>query len=101
MPPALGFLMRTIARASKADLVYEYAFGIGRPASSTGVEGIGRAVGVGMKRAIFKLGARSQSSRATRRRVATKMSTSWAADDDPDWSFHFEELEGLCTPPRT
>ena len=86
----------------EADLARQYAFRFGRPASFTGVEGSVGQFGVGMKRAIFKLGRafRVESSHETSRFVIDEDVDEWAADHDPDWSFHFEELEEPWTPPE-
>ncbi len=85
-----------------ADVARQYAFRFGRPAEFTGVAGSVGQFGVGMKRAIFKLGRafRIESNYDANRFVIDEDVDTWAADNDPDWSFRFEELEEPWEPPE-
>lgn len=84
-----------------ADTARRYAFRFGRPDGFTGVEGSVGQFGVGMKRAIFKLGRafHIESQAETSRFTIDQDVDVWAADHDPDWSFRFQELDEPWTPP--
>ena len=86
----------------EANVARQYAFRFGRPVSFTGVEGSVGQFGVGMKRAMFKLGRafRVESTHETSRFVIDEDVDHWAEDNDPDWSFEFEELEEPWDPPQ-
>lgn len=83
------------------DVARHYAFRFGRPEAFQGVEGSVGQFGVGMKRAIFKLGRAFRiESRAPGARFALDVDVDeWAAERDPDWSFRFDELEEPWQPP--
>lgn len=85
-----------------ADVARRYAFRFGRPDAFEGVEGSVGQFGVGMKRAIFKLGRsfRVDSRGKASRFVIDADVDEWARDHDPDWSFRFNDLEEPWTPPE-
>jgi hypothetical protein len=85
-----------------ADTARHYAFRFGRPEAFVGIEGSVGQFGVGMKRAIFKLGGafRVESRSAHSRFVIDERVTTWAADHNPDWSFRFDELDEPWDPPE-
>jgi len=78
-----------------ADVARNYAFRFGRPEGFVGIEGSVGQFGVGMKRAIFKLGGafRVESCSEHSRFVIDEEVEQWAADHGPDWSFRFDELD--------
>ncbi len=84
-----------------ADVARNYAFRFGRPEGFEGIEGSVGQFGVGMKRAIFKLGGafRVESRSEHSRFVIDEKVEEWAADPGPDWSFRFDELEEPWNPP--
>ena len=72
----------------------EYAFRFGRPEDFEGVEWSVGQFGVGMKRALFKLG-RSFSITSRTGKSFFKLGVDvnkWAKDENPDWSFAFDEF---------
>jgi hypothetical protein len=78
-----------------ADLARNYAFTFGRKKGFPAIPGSVGQFGVGMKRALFKLGThfRIASTADTSRFVLDVDVPTWAAEADKDWSFEFEELE--------
>lgn len=85
----------------EADVARQYAFRFGRPETFVGIEGSVGQFGVGMKRAIFKLGRafRVESRSAASRFVINQDVETWATEHAPDWSFRFDELDEPWTPP--
>ena len=85
-----------------AEIARHYAFRFGRPETFIGIEGSVGQFGVGMKRAIFKLGSafRVESRSANSRFVIDQNVADWAGDTSPDWSFRFAELEEPWEPPE-
>ena len=77
------------------DVARRYAFRFGRPADFKTIEGSVGQFGVGMKRALFKLGKifRIQSRTKTSTFTMEVDVDSWAADTGPDWSFEFDEVD--------
>jgi hypothetical protein len=84
-----------------ADIARHYAFRFGRPENFVGIEGSVGQFGVGMKRAIFKLGKafRVESRAEQSRFVIDEQVDRWADDHNPDWSFRFDELDEPWSPP--
>lgn len=83
------------------DHARHYAFRFGRPEDWEGPPGEVGQFGVGMKRALFKLGTRFRvDSKSQHARFSLPVSVAeWMADPAPDWSFRFEEVEeGLNVP---
>ncbi|WP_445279923.1 ATP-binding protein [Streptomyces sp. DSM 118148] len=77
------------------DVAREYAFRFGRPQSVKGTEGSVGQFGVGMKRALFKLGKYfTVDSRAenTHFRLSVDVEE-WAQQTDPDWSFNLSHVD--------
>lgn len=72
-----------------------YAFRFGRPEDFRGIEASVGQFGVGMKRALFKLGNwfRIESTAEDSRFTLEVDVPDWAADTTPDWSFEFEDFE--------
>ena len=78
------------------DLARNYAFRIGRSKDFEGVPGSVGQFGVGMKRALFKLGRwfQVQSRSNSERFVLAVDIDSWIADqDEQDWTFRMETIE--------
>ena len=75
------------------DVARKYAFRFGRPAGAPSIKHSVGQFGVGMKRAIFKMGRqfRVESTTATSRFVVEVDVDSWAKD--PEWQFKFTELD--------
>jgi hypothetical protein len=71
------------------DVARRYAFRFGRPAEYSGVPGSVGEFGIGMKRALFKLGREfTVISRAATTSFELYINVDgWLADDDPDWQF--------------
>lgn len=80
----------------------EYAFRFGRPLAFTGVPGSVGQFGVGMKRALFKLGShfRIESQTKESRFLLIIDVEKWAQDDDPNWSFQMQEAEENSPPSK-
>jgi hypothetical protein len=76
------------------DVARRYAFRFGRPEDFPTTEGSVGQFGIGMKRALFKIGGefRVESTTETSRFVIAVDVDQWADDPDPDWSFRFDEL---------
>jgi len=77
------------------DTARRYAFRFGRPEDFVGIESSVGQFGVGMKRALFKLGDRFRiESTSTDSRFTLEVDVpTWAADTNPDWSFQFETVQ--------
>jgi Histidine kinase-, DNA gyrase B-, and HSP90-like ATPase len=77
------------------EVARRYAFHFGRPENFEGIAHSVGQFGVGMKRALFKLGrafeieSRTESSYFLMREQVER----WAADPSPDWSFSFEDFD--------
>jgi len=73
----------------------EYAFRFGRPLAFTGIPASVGQFGVGMKRALFKLGRyfRIESQTEESHFVVIIDVEEWAKDDNPNWSFPLEAEE--------
>lgn len=78
-----------------ANLARDYAFRFGRPKGTPRVEHSVGQFGVGMKRALFKLGNRFRVESTWRRSrfVIDVDVEQWQADPDPDWQFEFSEID--------
>jgi hypothetical protein len=82
------------------DVAEKYAFRFGRPSAAPSLKHSVGQFGVGMKRAIFKIGRnfRVESATASSRFVVNVDVNRWA--DDPKWEFEFAELEEKVRIPR-
>lgn len=80
----------------------KYAFRFGRPKEHTGVEGSVGQFGVGMKRALFKLGSTFVvESRSDSTAFELKVDVpAWLADEGPDWQFRMSRVEAEYTGER-
>lgn len=76
-----------------SDLARNYAFRFGRPKDMPGTPGSVGQFGIGMKRALFKLGGHFiiQSISAHSRFLVEENVDDWI--DKAEWNFHFKELE--------
>ncbi len=86
----------------RLDDAVNHAFSFGRPAADTNQEYSIGVYGIGMKRAVFKLGAdikiRSTFTDEDKQRVAFAVPISvptWAANDAPPWDFDIDPDESL------
>ena len=79
------------------DTARNYAFRFGRPLGAPAVKHSVGQFGVGMKRAIFKMGRKFlvESTTATSRFVVDVNVNDWA--HLPEWKFHFTELDEAAT----
>lgn len=87
------FKIRDNCGGIDVDIARNYAFRFGRPKDAPSVShSVGR-FGVGMKRAVFKLGGHFavQSTSKTHRFVMEVDVSEWEAE--PEWQFKFRELE--------
>ncbi|MEW1831203.1 ATP-binding protein [Streptomyces sp. NPDC088196] len=77
------------------DIAREYAFRFGRPQSVKGTPGSVGQFGVGMKRALFKLGKFfTVDSRAENTHFTLSVDVDeWAQEIDPDWSFTLSHVD--------
>ncbi|WP_343466428.1 ATP-binding protein [Rhodococcus aetherivorans] len=77
------------------DVARQYAFRFGRPAEYKGTKRSVGQFGVGMKRALFKLGDvfSIESHAASTRFKMTVDVKAWVADKDPVWTFKMSEAE--------
>jgi Histidine kinase-, DNA gyrase B-, and HSP90-like ATPase len=77
------------------DSARDYAFRFGRPEDVEGPLGEVGQFGVGMKRALFKIGRRLLiESRTTRNTFRLPVDVdAWLADDAPNWSFELQEFD--------
>lgn len=83
-----------------ADIARRYAFRFGRPAEFPGIESSVGQFGVGMKRALFKLGKHFviTSTAANSRFSLTVDVDEWEREPSNDWTFEFDEVqEGVRT----
>jgi len=95
-----GFEITDNAGGISADIARNYAFKFGRPAGFAGVPGSVGQFGIGMKRAIFKLGSafevqsswHSEDSEQSSTFLIKENVATWAGVED-DWSFRFAELD--------
>jgi len=76
------------------DVARKYAFRFGRPKEYTGTKRSVGQFGVGMKRALFKLGDTfSIESRASATRFSMTVDVrTWVKDDSPIWTFEMAEV---------
>ena len=72
-----------------------YAFRLGRPRDYEGLPGSVGQFGIGMKRALFKLGREfTVSSRAARSYFVLHVDVDeWLVDPKPDWQFRMQEID--------
>ncbi|MEX1070696.1 MAG: ATP-binding protein [Chloroflexota bacterium] len=82
------------------DTARRYAFRFGRPTDFPPVEGSVGQFGVGMKRALFKLGRgfRIDSRTQTTRFVLRVDVDAWASEPGPDWSFLLDDVDESYQP---
>jgi hypothetical protein len=78
-----------------SEVARKYAFHFGRPEGFAGVAHAVGQFGVGMKRALFKLGRAFEIESRTESTyfVMRESVDEWAADPSPDWSFSFDEVD--------
>lgn len=88
------FLIADNCGGISVDLARRYAFRFGRSDSFEGTQGSVGQFGVGMKRALFKLGRefRIESRTETTSFSMTVDVDQWSADPNPDWVFQFDEV---------
>ncbi len=83
------------------DMARHYAFRFGRPEDATGPIGEVGQFGIGMKRALFKMGERFEvksSAESSRFALPVHVPT-WLDEPGDDWSFSFSEVEeGIAVP---
>ena len=82
-------------------LAREYAFKFGRAEDAKGPIGEVGQFGIGMKRALFKMGEKfTVASAAPKSRFTLPVKVpEWTAEKTPDWSFRFKEVEeGIKVP---
>lgn len=81
----------------------EYAFRFGRAENTPGSAGEVGQFGVGMKRALFKLGKAFliESTAAKSRFVLPVDVDKWAKDRSPDWTFEFDEVDETSEHPAS
>jgi len=77
------------------DVARKYAFRFGRPTDYDGLPGSVGQFGIGMKRALFKLGREFTvtSRTATTSFVLYVDVDQWLADSDPDWQFRMQTID--------
>jgi len=77
------------------DLARDYAFRFGRAKESDGPIGEVGQFGIGMKRALFKMGERFvvESASATSRFSLPVDVPAWTAEEGSDWSFRLDRVE--------
>jgi hypothetical protein len=82
------------------DVARRYAFRFGRPSDFPTMEGSVGQFGVGMKRALFKLGKgfRIVSRTQTTRFVLQVDVDEWASQPGPDWSFQLDDVDESYQP---
>ena len=84
------------------DIARRYAFHFGRPRDFTGLADSVGQFGVGMKRALFKLGRgfRIESRTQSTYFLLEEDVRRWAAKESPDWSFQLSEFSDDYTLPE-
>jgi len=84
-------------------LARDYAFRFGRAGGTPTTKHSVGQFGVGMKRALFKLGSMFsvKSATATSRFTVTVDVDEWKVIDEPEWHFHFGTLEENTRVPKT
>ncbi|MDN3029746.1 ATP-binding protein [Streptomyces sp. S.PB5] len=82
------------------DIARDYAFRFGRPQSVKGTPGSVGQFGVGMKRALFKLGKFfTVDSRAENTHFTLSVDVDeWAEETDPDWTFTLSHVDESYNP---
>lgn len=82
------------------DVARHYAFRFGRPKDYPGVEGSVGQFGVGMKRALFKLGNKFEVESRTETTAFTLPVdvNEWLADEAADWQFKMSEVNPAYDP---
>jgi hypothetical protein len=83
------------------DIARHYAFRFGRPPGFKGVESSVGQFGVGMKRALFKLGDHfviNSTAPSSWFQLTVDVPT-WAQEQNPDWSFEFDDYDDTETHP--
>jgi hypothetical protein len=83
------------------DTARHYAFRFGRPKGFRGVESSVGQFGVGMKRALFKLGDHFvvESTAPSSWFQLTVDVPTWAQDENPNWTFEFDDFDETHTHP--
>lgn len=92
---AEGFSVSDNCGGLEATLARDYAFRFGRPEDFEPVPSSVGQFGVGMKRALFKLGSRfTVVSAAARSSFRLEVDVEeWASIDEPDWNFQFADVD--------
>ncbi|MEV4134422.1 ATP-binding protein [Dactylosporangium sp. NPDC049742] len=88
-----GFKISDNCGGIDLDVARSYAFRFGRPAEFQGIVGSIGQFGVGMKRALFKLGsAFAVESRTSNTSFSLSVDVDgWAAEPGHDWTFRFQD----------
>jgi hypothetical protein len=89
------FVLRDNCGGIDIDLARNYAFKLGRAEDAKGPIGEVGQFGVGMKRALFKIGNKFtiRSATPTTRFTLPVDVEAWASDESTEWSFRFDEIE--------
>ena len=90
-----GFQIVDNCGGLKANVARDYAFRFGRPRGFQPIPSSVGQFGVGMKRALFKLGSAftiESAAADSTFRLEVDVET-WAAEDGSDWSFDFAEVD--------
>jgi hypothetical protein len=98
-----GFSIEDNCGGIDLDWARDYAFRFGRPEDISGPLGEVGQFGVGMKRALFKLGEHFVVTSTTTRTAFTLPVDvkDWMADTGPDWSFELSDVdENADVPPE-
>ncbi|SDO07946.1 ATP-binding protein [Geodermatophilus sp. DSM 45219] len=82
------------------DVARHYAFRFGRPKDYAGIAGSVGQFGIGMKRALFKLGTRfTVESRSRDSRFVLPVDVdAWLDDPSPDWQFRMSQIDEYYEP---
>lgn len=99
---AHAFEIRDNCGGIDLDVARQYAFRFGRPSEYKGTPRSVGQFGVGMKRALFKLGDTfAVESRAASTRFTMEVDVPlWVANDDPVWTFRMSEVDRGYNPAR-
>ncbi|WP_390889162.1 ATP-binding protein [Rhodococcus qingshengii] len=92
---SLEFTIEDDCGGIQLDVARKYAFRFGRPADYDGVPGSVGQFGVGMKRALFKLGGAFEvESKTTSSYFNLNVDVNlWMEDQSPDWQFRMAKVE--------
>lgn len=89
------FVIRDNCGGISTGLARRYAFRFGRPSDFDGIRGSVGQFGVGMKRALFKLGRWFEIESRTRSTyfLLQQDVDEWATEEDADWTFKFTQAD--------